>query len=144
MTVKYRIESFEATHANRLLNSGEVEDFKIDYNTKTLECQDSWTGFYHNEPIACGGIIELWSGVADIWLIVSKHNDKHKFFIMRNIKKILEQTIKQRKYVRVQATVREDFDVGIKFAQWFGMKSEGLMEKYGLDGKNYYRYVRIT
>lgn len=144
MTVKYRIESFKATHANRLLNSGEVEDFKIDYNTKTLECQDSWTGFYHNEPIACGGIIELWSGVADIWLIVSKHNDKHKFFIMRNIKKILEQTIKQRKYVRVQATVREDFDVGIKFAQWFGMKSEGLMEKYGLDGKNYYRYVRIT
>lgn len=144
MTVNYRIESFAAEHANRLLNSGEVEDFKIDYNTKTLECQDSWTGFYHNEPIVCGGIIELWSGVADIWLIVSKHNTKHKFFIMRNIKKILKQTIEQRKYVRVQATVREDFDVGIKFAQWFGMKSEGLMEKYGLDGKNYYRYVRIT
>ena len=63
---------------------------------------------------------------------------------MRNIKKILKQTIEQRKYVRVQATVREDFDVGIKFALWFGMKSEGLMEKYGLAGKNYYRYVRIT
>ena len=62
---------------------------------------------------------------------------------MRNIKKILEQTIKQRKYVRVQATVKEDFVVGIRFAEWFGMKSEGLMEKYGLDGKNYYRYVRI-
>ena len=82
MTVKYKIESFTAEHANRLLNFGEVEDFKIHYDTKTLECQDSWTGFYGNEPIVCGGIIELWSGVADIWLIVSKHNTKHKFFII--------------------------------------------------------------
>ncbi len=39
---------------------------------------------------------------------------------------------------------REDFKIGMKFAELFGMKQEGLMEKYGLDGKNYFRYVRIN
>ena len=137
----YRIEKFTSAHADIILNNGEKENASVEYDTKSLQCEDSWTGFYNDEPIVSGGIIELWKGVADIWLIIADNSTKHKFFLIKNIKRHLENTIAQRQYVRIQATVREDFRIGMKFAELFGMKQEGLMEKYGLDGKNYFRYV---
>jgi len=142
--VDYSIEKFTSAHADIILNNGEKENASVEYDTKSLQCEDSWTGFYKGEPIVSGGIIELWKGVADIWLIIADNSTKHKFFLIKNIKRHLENTIAQRQYVRIQATVREDFKIGMKFAELFGMKQEGLMEKYGLDGKNYFRYVRIN
>ena len=139
----YIIEKFVASHADAILTAGEKEDASVSYDTKALECEDAWTGFYKDKPIVSGGIIQLWNGVADIWLIIANDSNKHKFFLIKNIKKHLEETIVKRKYVRLQTTVREDFLIGKRFAELFGMKQEGLMEKYGLDGKNYFRYVRI-
>tara|TARA_R110001592_G_C13031469_1_gene738439 strand:- start:718 stop:1149 length:432 start_codon:yes stop_codon:yes gene_type:complete len=141
--VNYTIKKFVSDHADAILTSGEKENASVSYDTKSLECEDAWTGFYNGQPIVSGGIIELWHGVADIWLIIADDSNKHKFFLIKNIKKHLEKTIAKRKYVRVQTTVREDFLIGKRFAEVFGMKQEGLMEKYGLDGKNYFRYVRI-
>ena len=43
----------------------------------------------------------------------------------------------------IQTAVRADFDIGLKFAKWLGLKNEGLMEYYGIDGSHHYRYARI-
>ena len=140
---KYTIEKFKPEHANYILSFGEVENYSKEYDTKDLVCEDSWTGFYLGQPIACGGIQRMWEGVAEVWIIIQHGKNRHKFFMLKNIKNKLEETIKLRNYKRVQSTVRADFEEGIKFAEWFGMTSEGLMKHYGPDGKDYIRLARI-
>ena len=63
--------------------------------------------------------------------------------MLKNIKKYLEDIINEKNYQRIQASIRADFKDGIRFAEWFGMESEGLMRKYGPDGKDYLRLARI-
>jgi len=140
----YSITKFQARHAQFIFSHGEREPNTLELDTKTLECEDSWTGFYNGEPIVCGGIYPMWSSVAEVWIIM-RHgsHSKHKFFMLRNIKKYLEATIKKKNYKRIQSTVRVDFKEGMRFAKWFGMESEGLMKQYGPDGKDYYRLARI-
>lgn len=142
---KYTIEVFKPEHANYILSNGEVENFKIDYKTEHLITQDAWTGFYLGKPIVCGGIHPLWEVglVAEVWIIMKRGQNKHKFFMLKNIKKYLEEVIKIKKYKRIQASIRADFKEGVRFAKWFGMESEGLMKQYGPDGKDYIRLARI-
>ncbi len=142
---KYTIEVFKPEHANYILSYGEVENFKIDYKTEHLITQDAWTGFYLGKPIVCGGIHPLWEVglVAEVWIIMQRGQNKHKFFMLKNIKKYLEEVIKIKKYKRIQASIRADFKEGVRFAKWFGMESEGLMKQYGPDGKDYIRLARI-
>ncbi len=141
---KYLITKFKSEHANYILSYGEIENYSKQFDTQTLETTDSWTGFFGNEPVACGGIYKMWDTVAEVWIIMrTGSNNKHKFFMLRNMKKYLDETIEKNKYKRIQSTVRADFDEGIKFAKWFGMESEGLMKQYGPDGKDYLRLARI-
>ena len=65
------------------------------------------------------------------------------FQLVKNIKEKFEETITKRNYHRVQAVVRSDFTHGLRFAKWFNMTSEGVMKKYGPDGKDYIMVARI-
>ena len=47
------------------------------------------------------------------------------------------------KYERIQATVHENFDDGIRFLDFLGFTNEGLMQKFGPDKSNFYRYAYI-
>ena len=85
----------------------------------------------------------MWDGVAEVWIITKQNQNKHKFFMLKNIKEKLETTIIEKKYHRVQAAVRTDFNIGLRFAKWFGMHEESIMKKFGPDKKDYYRLVRI-
>ena len=140
----YLITNFKARDANYILSHGEIENYSKWFDVTTLEHQDSWTGHYKGEPIVSGGIYQMWEGVAEVWIIMRQgSNAKHKFFMLRNIKKYLDETIKRKNYKRIQSTVRADFAEGIRFAEWYGMHSEGLMKPYGPDGKDYLRLARI-
>jgi len=74
---------------------------------------------------------------------MKKGSNKHKFFMLKNIKEKFEETITKRNYNRVQAVVRYDFTDGLRFAKWFNMTHESVMKKYGPDGKDYIMVARI-
>ncbi len=139
----YRIEPFQSAHADKIISIGEFENSSVDYPTDALETKDAWTGFHNDQPIVCGGINPIWEGVADVWIIMKKGSNKHKFFMLKNIKEKFEETITKRNYHRVQAVVRSDFTHGLRFAKRFNMTSEGVMKKYGPDGKDYIMVARI-
>jgi|TARA_R110000803_G_scaffold95372_1_gene163291 hypothetical protein len=139
----YVIKPYQAAHADAILKYGEYEDYGGSYPTHALETEDAWTGFYNNEPIVCGGITPIWEHVAEVWIIMKQETNQHKFFMLKNIKDKFETTIQKREYHRIQAAVRTDFKNGIRFAKWFGMTSEGVMQKYGPEGKDYLMTARI-
>ena len=103
----------------------------------------SFTLLVDDNPILSGGIIPLWNGVAEGWVMASKEVHDYKIKSAAAVKKRLDLLCTNNKIWRLQTAVKEEFKTGVRFAEWLGLKKEGLMEKYGPDKTNYYRMAKI-
>ena len=103
----------------------------------------SYTLLFNNQPVLSGGIYPLWDGVAEGWVLSSKRVFDYKIKSASAIKKRLDLLCTNNKIWRLQTSVKEDFKTGIRFAEWLGLKKEGLMTMYGPDKTNYYRMAKI-
>ena len=102
----------------------------------------SWTGLIDGKIIAAGGMVELWDHVFEGWVMATADIQKHPIATARIIKKIFNKVMVKYDVHRLQTTVKADYEIGHKFAQWLGLEKEGLMKKY-LDDNDYYLYSRI-
>jgi hypothetical protein len=103
----------------------------------------SYTLLVDNNIILAGGIIPLWPGVAEGWVMSSKRVFDFKIKAAISVKKRLDSLCENNKIKRLQTSVKEKFLTGVRFAEFLGLKKEGLMLHYGLDGTNYYRMAKI-
>ena len=103
----------------------------------------SFTALINNKPIAAGGIFVLWDGVAEGWVMATSEIWKHSIVMAKHFKKKTDVLIETTNIKRLQTTVKADFKLGQRFAQWLGFEKEGLMKYYGPDGSDYIRYARI-
>lgn len=103
----------------------------------------SFTALINNKPIAAGGIYVLWDGVAEGWVMATKDIWQHSIVMAKHFKKKTDVLIETTNIKRLQTTVKADFKLGHRFAQWLGFEKEGLMKYYGPDGSDYVRYARI-
>ena len=55
----------------------------------------------------------------------------------------IDYLCKNNEVQRLQTAVKEEFTTGVRFAEWLGLKNEGLMTMYGPDKTNYYRMAKI-
>lgn len=99
--------------------------------------------FINGILVFVGGIVPKWTGVGEGWLLVDKalpilvQPYKKEFFIGFNYYMTLLG------YDRIETSVLKGFDQGIKFIEGLGFEKEGLMKKYGPDGKDYWRYAYL-
>ncbi len=103
----------------------------------------SFTLLADNSPILSGGIIPIWNGVAEGWVMASQGVHNYKIKAASSVKKRLDLLCNNNKVWRLQTAVKEEFITGVRFAEWLGLKNEGLMTKYGPDQTNYYRMAKI-
>ena len=90
-----------------------------------------------------GGVCPLWKNVGEGWLLVSEVFPKFFKESPKVLLKGLKVCFKSMPFQRIQTPVLEGFDQGCRFVELFGFKKEGLMKKYGPDGKSYYRYALV-
>ena len=102
----------------------------------------SYTLLADNNIILAGGIIPIWDGVAEGWVMSSKRVFDHKIRAASAVKKRLDYLCINNKIRRLQTAVKEDFLTGVRFAEWLGLQKEGLMKYYGLDQTNYWRMAK--
>jgi hypothetical protein len=124
----------------------QLMDIDASFDGDAMELQEqglSFTGLVNDQPIFAAGMKPIWKGVAEGWVLATSEVWKHPLLVARAIKKDFEKVAKQHNITRVQTAVRANFDMGLKFAKWLGLESEGLMKKYGFDGTDHYRYARI-
>lgn len=112
---------------------------RIDYETPGM----AFTLLLDDTPIVSGGVILLWNGVAEGWVMSSKRIFKYKFTAASLIKRRLDLICENNKIWRLQTSVKAKFTTGIRFATWLGLTKEGLMRKYGPDGSDYYKMAKI-
>ena len=103
----------------------------------------SFTLLVDDNPILAGGIVPLWNGVAEGWVMASKEVNDYKIKSASAVKKRLDLLCNNNNIYRLQTAVKAEFKTGVRFAEWLGLKNEGLMTMYGPDQTNYYRMAKI-
>ena len=93
--------------------------------------------YYVIVSVCSGGIVPLWSGVAEGWVISSKRIYENRIKASRLIRKRSDILCAANKIWRLQTSVKANFKMGIRFAEFLGFKIEGLMRGYGPDKSDY-------
>jgi len=143
------VKPFKQEHADEIISFGmnsklmEVDASFKDNRICQADRGNAYTLFVDKKPIVAGGIIILWKGVAEGWVIANQNIYQVKVLAAKEIKKRTDELCKKNKIKRLQTTVKFDFKIGIRFASWLGLKPEGKMESYGPDGSDYLRMARI-
>ena len=144
------VKDFKPEHADKIISYGlnsklmEIdagfEDNRIcNYSTKG----NAYTMFVNGIPVFAIGIVILWDGVAEGWVIATNEMWKHPLGVAKAIKKDFARVAKENNITRVQSAIRKDFSEGQRFAEWLGLEKEGLMRKWGFDGSDQYMYARL-
>ena len=144
------LKDFEPEHAKKIISYGmnsklmEIdagfEDNHI-YNYSTEG--NAYTMFVNGKPVFSIGIVILWSGVAEGWVLASQNIFELKFLAAKTMKELTDDMCKKNKIKRLQTSVKADFKLGVRFATWLGLEIEGLKKSYGPDGSDYYQLGKI-
>ena len=147
--VKYKIVPYSKDHGDEIIEFG-MNDKLMDIDASFTENRIdfavpglSFSLLVDNFPILAGGIVPLWDGVGEGWILSSKRIFNHKIQSAISVKKRLDLICENNNIWRLQTAVKEEFKTGKRFAEWLGLKSEGLMQMYGPDKTNYYRMAKI-
>ena len=149
MTDNYRIVPYNTQHGDEMIEFG-LNDKLMDIDANFTENRIdfalaglSFTLLHNNNPVCSGGIVPLWNGVAEGWVISSKRIYKERIRASRLIRKRTDLLCAANKIWRLQTAVKSNFKTGLRFAEFLGFKNEGLMKAYGPDKTDYYRMARI-
>ena len=150
MTAKdWELKPFKQEHADQIISYGmnhklmEIDASFKDNRICLEDRGDAYTLFINKKPVVAGGICLLWQGVCEGWVIANQNIYDIKFLAPKLIKVNTIKLCEKNKIKRLQTSVKADFIPGVRFANWLGLETEGLMKKYGPDGSDYYRMARI-
>ncbi len=114
----------------------------VNENVQPLDNELAWSLEVDGKVVACAGVLVLWEGVGELWVIVDR-NITVGLTLVRCIKKVLFATIKGVNLHRVQASVNINDHKGRKLVRVLGMKVEGRKEKYNSSKDDFFEYVII-
>ena len=134
-----KIVSYGMNHKLMEIDAGYEDNRICNYSTPG----NAFTMFMDDKPVFAIGVVVLWKGVAEGWVIASQNIFEMKFLAAKSMKIITEELCKKNKIKRLQTSVKSEFKQGVRFATWLGMEVEGLKKNYGPDGSDYYQLARI-
>ena len=90
------------------------------------------------EVLACGGLVHLWEGRAQVWSLISRNAGRRFVRIFR----IMQDFLAEHPVTRVEATVDAGFTQGLRMIEMLGFSHEGLMKSYQ-NGKDAHLYALV-
>tara|TARA_R100001163_G_scaffold1414_4_gene2270 strand:+ start:957 stop:1394 length:438 start_codon:yes stop_codon:yes gene_type:complete len=143
--LKISLERLQPAHLLEIHNSGAIEGQlgadQVYDNWQLYKNGDAFVGKSGSKIIAAAGVMDMWPGVGEGWAMLTP--DAAGLSVVRKFKEMFDLILIANNYHRIQATVRADFVKGIRFAQWLGFESEGLMKKFDQDQNDFIRMAKI-
>ena len=149
MTVNWTVKTFKQEHADKIISYGmnsklmELDASYKDHRICLADKGNAYTLFINDKPTVAGGIIVIWKGVAEGWVMANQNIYDVKLLACKEIKNRTDLLCEKNKIKRLQTSVKASFTTGVRFASWLGLKNEGLMKNYGPDGSDYLRMAKI-
>jgi hypothetical protein len=99
----------------------------------------AYTAMADGEPIACAGMIELWSGRAYAWAYIGEQASKH----WKTVHRAVHRALSSAKWRRVEMAV-DIRDPGAKnWASHLGFVFEGVARAWTTDGRDVEIWARV-
>jgi len=103
----------------------------------------AWCGVAQGKPVCAFGIIPLWKGVAEIWMLTDEELPKYIRTFHRVTKQMFDLFFDEYELNRLQCTVHSLNGHGVKWIEALYFEQEGRLKKYGPDGKDFFMYGRL-
>lgn len=138
------VVKISAAHVSKLKDKGALT-YLADYVTPERlvameKMPEAFTALHEGDPIACGGLIEIWPGRAEAWAFFDPKAGKCFTALHRIALRLLEIACHR----RIEATVDLDFPAGHKWIKMLGFKKEAeRLKSYTVDGRDSALYARI-
>jgi RimJ/RimL family protein N-acetyltransferase len=100
------------------------------------------TAYLHGKPVACFGFMPIWTGVAEMWLLIEERGRKYGKSLTRAAMTVRDFAVLSNNLHRLQITVRCGDIRAVKWAQAIGFDKEATLYKYGPDGSDFYIFSR--
>jgi hypothetical protein len=117
--------------------------FMHEQHVSYLLNQDSYSAFVDEQLVACGGVVNIWPGLAEAWIAVTPLAHTHTTFLLRTAKRYLDDRIQRHKLNRLEAHIREDFILARRFCYWLGFQFNTPLPKYGPNGETFLLMSRV-
>ena len=137
------VDDFRAEHAVAILAKHDDPSRWEEQARIIEESGQALTVFIDDEPAMCVGIIDIWEGLGEVWIVVSDAIQSRPVSVARGMRELLDGYFEQGGYRRIQSNVRADWDTARLFAEFVGMKEEGMMPSFGPEGADYVRYAKV-
>ena len=106
------------------------------------ETGNAKTAMMGGKIICCFGYVELWRGVAEMWMLTSNHIETHPVAATRGAQRHINRIATEAKLKRLQITVDVTHVVAMRWADALKFNREGVLRQYGADGADYMMFAR--
>lgn len=133
---------FEAVHFARLEPQA-VQQWAKEHHgdMRVAEGPHAITVMQDGQPVLCGGAVEIWTGRAHLWSMLSSKASAANFLgIHRHVTGFLDGL----PFRRLEAAVDVDFEAGHRWMRLLGFTCEApRMRAYEVDGHDSALYARV-
>lgn len=97
------------------------------------------------EGIACcWGLIEMWRGVYECWMLTSTIVDRYPINTIRKARACFDLVASEMQAHRLQIVVKASAQQSLRFAAALRFVFEGVLTSYGPDGSDYVMMARCS
>lgn len=105
--------------------------------------QPAFAGLVDGLLIGCGGVINIWPGLAEAWLALTPYAKAHVSFLYRQALRFLDWVVPTYHLRRVQTTVQADWFEANRFIKRLGFLFVAQLDKYGPNGEAHNLYEMV-
>jgi len=138
------LKQFERDHVEQSLGGPEPVPGFYAYVAQMRVQGMSWSAEIDGTIVASAGLIPLWAGHAEAWMIGGDEIPRHAISVARQLRVMFDDVMWQHGIYRAQANIHCRFERAIRLAEWLGFEQEGLMRRFGAEGDDYFRYAKVT
>lgn len=149
-TPGFRLIQFAPEHVGLMqLRSVEAE-FRQRFARETMAALEArprqgpcFTALLHGSPVACFGLVLMWPGVAEAWMLTDEAIKGHALALTRAARKFFDCAEQSFQLHRTQITCDTRFEGAVEWAQAVGFRVEARLRRYGPDGTDHVLMTRL-
>lgn len=105
--------------------------------------QPAFSGLVDGKLVGCGGVINIWPGLAEAWLALTPYARSHVSFLYRQSLRFLNWAVPTYHLRRIQTTVQADWLEANRFIERLDFLRVARLDKYGPNGEPHYLYEMV-